>query len=304
MRQCSPEVICGAFRPKRAAVASAISPGRKVGPACCGGLGGWDSGPGEAAAGKRPAQEWSAPEQAAARSGCRLAAPDSLGLVSSGPEPAARQARETLVPTSLRAIALKPHGLCRAQQAQPAAGGRGGAIGTGSSMEFFVRNRGKFKPPQSFVTPSWLCYRARLEQQYPMPEALDLLKTRRSIKPIELNGPGPSASEIETLLTVASRVPDHGKLTPWRFIVFEGDARLAAGETIAAAVPHQAPRRHARPGRARAQAPRPRASGDRGGEPRRAARQNSRMGADHVGRRRGDQPRHGRPRDGLTPQTG
>jgi nitroreductase len=75
---------------------------------------------------------------------------------------------------------------------------------------------------------------ARLEQQYPMPEALDLLKTRRSIKPIELNGPGPSTSEIETLLTVASRVPDHGKLTPWRFIVFEGDARLAAGEKIAA----------------------------------------------------------------------
>ena len=67
-----------------------------------------------------------------------------------------------------------------------------------------------------------------------MPEALDLLKTRRSIKPIELNGPGPSASEIETLLIVASRVPDHGKLTPWRFIVFEGDARLSAGEKIAA----------------------------------------------------------------------
>jgi nitroreductase len=68
-----------------------------------------------------------------------------------------------------------------------------------------------------------------------MPEALDLLKTRRSIKPIELNGPGPSPSEIETLLTVASRVPDHGKLTPWRFIVFEGDARLAAGEQIVSA---------------------------------------------------------------------
>ena len=66
-----------------------------------------------------------------------------------------------------------------------------------------------------------------------MPDALDLLKTRRSIKPIELDGPGPSSSELETLLTVASRVPDHGKLTPWRFIVFEGDARLTAGETIA-----------------------------------------------------------------------
>src|SRR5258708_8613349 len=68
-----------------------------------------------------------------------------------------------------------------------------------------------------------------------MPDALDLLKTRRSIKPIELAGPGPSAAEIETLLTVASRVPDHGKLVPWRFIVFEGEARLAAGAAIVAA---------------------------------------------------------------------
>src|SRR5437868_11441613 len=66
-----------------------------------------------------------------------------------------------------------------------------------------------------------------------MPEAIDLLTSRRSVKPIELNGPGPTAAELATLLTVASRVPDHGKLTPWRFIVFEGDARLAAGEIIA-----------------------------------------------------------------------
>jgi nitroreductase len=66
-----------------------------------------------------------------------------------------------------------------------------------------------------------------------MPDAIDLLKTRRSVKPIELDGPGPAAAELETLLTVASRVPDHGKLTPWRFIVFDGDARLKAGDTIA-----------------------------------------------------------------------
>jgi nitroreductase len=65
-----------------------------------------------------------------------------------------------------------------------------------------------------------------------MRDALELLKTRRSIKPVELAGPPPSAAEIETLLTVASRVPDHGKLTPWRFIIFEGEARLAAGEAI------------------------------------------------------------------------
>jgi nitroreductase len=66
-----------------------------------------------------------------------------------------------------------------------------------------------------------------------MPDALELLKTRRSVKPMELAGPPPSAAEIETLLTIASRVPDHGKLAPWRFILFEGDAREAAGAMIA-----------------------------------------------------------------------
>lgn len=66
-----------------------------------------------------------------------------------------------------------------------------------------------------------------------MPEALDLLKTRRSVKPMEMTGPAPSSAQIDTLLTVASRVPDHGKLTPWRFIVFEGDARLSIGEKLA-----------------------------------------------------------------------
>jgi nitroreductase len=68
-----------------------------------------------------------------------------------------------------------------------------------------------------------------------MPDALTLLTTRRSVKPIELLGPPPTQAEIDTLLTVASRVPDHGKLTPWRFIVFEGDGRLRAGVAIAEA---------------------------------------------------------------------
>ena len=68
-----------------------------------------------------------------------------------------------------------------------------------------------------------------------MPDALELLKTRRSVKPIELAGPAPTASEIDTLLRIASRVPDHGKLAPWRFILFEGNARSAAGEAIASA---------------------------------------------------------------------
>jgi nitroreductase len=66
-----------------------------------------------------------------------------------------------------------------------------------------------------------------------MPDALELLKKRRSIKPRDMSGPGPSPAELETILTIGARVPDHGKLAPWRFIVFEGDARLRAGEIIA-----------------------------------------------------------------------
>lgn len=66
-----------------------------------------------------------------------------------------------------------------------------------------------------------------------MPDALDLLKTRRSLKPMDMTGPGPSPAEIETILTIGSRVPDHGKMVPWRFIVFEGDGLARAGEIIA-----------------------------------------------------------------------
>ena len=66
-----------------------------------------------------------------------------------------------------------------------------------------------------------------------MRDAIDLLKTRRSVKPREMTFPGPSPAELETILTIGARVPDHGKLAPWRFIVFEGDARARAGEIIA-----------------------------------------------------------------------
>jgi nitroreductase len=66
-----------------------------------------------------------------------------------------------------------------------------------------------------------------------VPDAIELLKTRRSVKPREMSGPGPSSAELETILTIGARVPDHGKLAPWRFIVFEGDARVRAGEIVA-----------------------------------------------------------------------
>jgi len=67
-----------------------------------------------------------------------------------------------------------------------------------------------------------------------MPDPIDFLKTRRSVKPREMSGPGPSPEELDTILTVGARVPDHGKIAPWRFIVFEGDAGARAGEVIGA----------------------------------------------------------------------
>jgi nitroreductase len=66
-----------------------------------------------------------------------------------------------------------------------------------------------------------------------MNPTIELLKARRSAPPAALGGPGPSAHEIEALLEIAARVPDHGKLAPWRFIVFEGEARARAGAIIA-----------------------------------------------------------------------
>jgi nitroreductase len=64
-------------------------------------------------------------------------------------------------------------------------------------------------------------------------QAIDLLLTRRSVKPAMLAAPGPNSAELETILTAAARVPDHKKLVPWRFIVFEGEARAAFGQVLA-----------------------------------------------------------------------
>jgi nitroreductase len=54
---------------------------------------------------------------------------------------------------------------------------------------------------------------------------IDYLSTRRSMPAFQMRAPGPSKAEIEQILTLASRVPDHGKLAPWRFIVYRGAER-------------------------------------------------------------------------------
>lgn len=56
---------------------------------------------------------------------------------------------------------------------------------------------------------------------------LSLLETRRSGKPRELLGPGPAPDELERILTIAARSPDHGTLTPWRFVTVGDDQRDA-----------------------------------------------------------------------------
>src|ERR1043166_2560399 len=70
----------------------------------------------------------------------------------------------------------------------------------------------------------------------PAPDALDLLLSRRSGSAKAMTGPGPSPSELNRILEAAGHTPDHGKLFPWRFIIFEGEARRAMGEVLVEAI--------------------------------------------------------------------
>jgi len=67
----------------------------------------------------------------------------------------------------------------------------------------------------------------------PSPGTLDLLLSRRSGSAKAMTAPGPSPAQVNILLKAASRVPDHGKLFPWRFIVFAGEARERMGALLA-----------------------------------------------------------------------
>lgn len=55
----------------------------------------------------------------------------------------------------------------------------------------------------------------------------DLLASRRSGKARDMLAPGPTDAQLAAMLSAAMRVPDHGKLTPWRFVVVETSARPA-----------------------------------------------------------------------------
>lgn len=68
-----------------------------------------------------------------------------------------------------------------------------------------------------------------------MNPTIELLLARRSVAPRLLAGPAPTVDEVSTLLTIASRVPDHGRVVPWRFIVISPEGGAKLGQHIAAA---------------------------------------------------------------------
>ena len=67
-----------------------------------------------------------------------------------------------------------------------------------------------------------------------MPDPLALLQQRRSVPSRQLGEPAPDGASLQALLEAAIRVPDHGKLVPFRLILLRGDAKLQFGEQLAA----------------------------------------------------------------------
>jgi nitroreductase len=66
-----------------------------------------------------------------------------------------------------------------------------------------------------------------------IPALRDYLLTRRSVGMAFLQAPGPDRHELEQILTIATRVPDHGKIAPWRLVLIAGDDRALAGAALA-----------------------------------------------------------------------
>ena len=65
------------------------------------------------------------------------------------------------------------------------------------------------------------------------PDLKSYLNTRRSVPALQMSEPGPDRSQINEMLRLATRVPDHGKLAPWRFVVIAGESRTRIGAELA-----------------------------------------------------------------------
>ena len=75
--------------------------------------------------------------------------------------------------------------------------------------------------------------------------ALALLETRRSAKPRDIVGPAPTPGDLERILNIAARIPDHGKLSPWRFVTVADDQRDALARLLHHALGQETPEANA-----------------------------------------------------------
>ena len=75
----------------------------------------------------------------------------------------------------------------------------------------------------------------------PNADAREMIALRRSTSKRGLTEPGPTSNELDELLTVAARVPDHRRLAPWRFLVFEGSQRSAFNQRAVEIQKREAP---------------------------------------------------------------
>ncbi len=70
-------------------------------------------------------------------------------------------------------------------------------------------------------------------------DAIEALMGR--VSPAQLVEPGPNPAQLQTLLGVAARAPDHGRMQPWRFVLIEGEARARFGEVMAHSLKRREP---------------------------------------------------------------
>lgn len=70
---------------------------------------------------------------------------------------------------------------------------------------------------------------------------IDFLRDRHSTPVAQMKEPGPSQGELDAILSFATRVPDHGKIAPWRLTVYRGDVRKELGEKFLAIVSKKTP---------------------------------------------------------------
>ncbi len=83
----------------------------------------------------------------------------------------------------------------------------------------------------SIDLPATPAFGATVDQR-PAPEVLRFLATRRSASAVTLAEPAPPADDLEALIALAARVPDHGKLAPWRFVVLDKAGKAAFAQRL------------------------------------------------------------------------